>query len=261
MNAASGVTATFANVARTLTVSVTGVGQVTSNPSGINCSPISSECSAGFADGTAVKLTASAAPGSFFTGWGGACGGTDPCQLTLSADTAVSATFGGGGGGGGGGSGGGGSGGGGSGGGDGGGGGSGGGDGTQPQTSTLLIALTGTGGGTVTSSPSGIDCGAICAASFKNGTAITLTGDRDATSTFTGWSGGGCSGTDNCTVTLSTNTVVSASLADKLVEGIAVAVAAVVAAPAAAAAAPGGLVPRCWRRYCRVFARFRWERL
>jgi hypothetical protein len=40
-----------------------------------------------------VTLTATAAPGSVFLGWSGACGGTAGCPLTLDADRAVTAVF------------------------------------------------------------------------------------------------------------------------------------------------------------------------
>lgn len=68
----------------------------------------------------------------------------------------------------------------------------GGGDGNQ--TSTLSITKAGTGGGTVTSSPAGINCGTDCSESYSNNQAVTLTATEDTGSIFTGW-GGDCSGT------------------------------------------------------------------
>lgn len=68
----------------------TGDGSVTSAPAGVDCG---STCSTTFDAGTAVTLTATAAAGSSFTGWGGDCSGTGTCQLTMSADHTVSATF------------------------------------------------------------------------------------------------------------------------------------------------------------------------
>lgn len=81
----------------------------------------------------------------------------------------------------------------------------------EPQR-TLTIVRTGSGSGTVTSSPSGIDCGTTCAAEFTAGTQITLTSSASAGSTFTGWSGTGvdCPGTGTCTVALTANTAVTA---------------------------------------------------
>ena len=76
---------------------------------------------------------------------------------------------------------------------------------------TLTVSKTGSG--TVASSPAGINCGATCSASFFKGTAITLTATPAAYYGFTGWSGGGCSGTGACTVTMSSDVTVSATFA------------------------------------------------
>ncbi len=76
---------------RTLTVSKSGSGTVSSSPAGIACG---STCSAKFTANSAVTLTASPASGQRFTGWsGGGCAGTGSCHLTLGADVTVSATF------------------------------------------------------------------------------------------------------------------------------------------------------------------------
>ena len=80
---------------------------------------------------------------------------------------------------------------------------------TTLQTFSLVVVRAGTGGGTVTGSPSGISCGATCSASYASGTAVTLTATPATGSTFTGWSGGGCSGTGSCTVTMSATTTVT----------------------------------------------------
>jgi phospholipase C len=75
----------------------------------------------------------------------------------------------------------------------------------------LTVALAGTGGGSVSSSPAGITCGSTCTANFASGTAVTLTATANTGSNFGGWSGGGCSGTSTCVVTLSSNTSVTAT--------------------------------------------------
>jgi hypothetical protein len=66
---------------------------------------------------------------------------------------------------------------------------------------TLTVSTNGTGTGTVTSSPAGINCGTTCSAFYSEGTTVTLTPAADAGSSFAGWSGA-CSGTGACTVTM-----------------------------------------------------------
>jgi hypothetical protein len=66
----------------------------------------------------------------------------------------------------------------------------------------------------VTDTTSAINCGATCSASFPRTTTdpvVTLTATPNATSTFAGWSGGGCTGTGQCAVTLSAATTVTAT--------------------------------------------------
>ena len=69
---------------------------------------------------------------------------------------------------------------------------------TAVEPRTLTVAKSGTGAGTVTSSPAGINCGATCSANFNNGSSVTLTASPATGSSFAGWSGGGCSGTGTC---------------------------------------------------------------
>jgi hypothetical protein len=74
----------------TLTVAPGGNGTGRVTGSGIDCP---GTCSQLYVDGTDVTLTATPAAGSSFAGWGGTCHGTEPCTVTLDADTAVTATF------------------------------------------------------------------------------------------------------------------------------------------------------------------------
>jgi hypothetical protein len=74
----------------TVTKAGSGSGTVTSTPAGIDCG---ATCTASFASGTAVTLAATPASGSTFAGWGGACSGTGPCVVGLTAATTVTATF------------------------------------------------------------------------------------------------------------------------------------------------------------------------
>jgi len=77
----------------------------------------------------------------------------------------------------------------------------------------LTVAESGTGTGTVTSSPAGIECGSTCSSGFGAGQEVTLTATPDAGSEFAGWSGGGCSGTGPCVATLNADVNVTAQFA------------------------------------------------
>jgi hypothetical protein len=184
MTAAAQVTATFTRNRYTLSVIKTGSGGggVDSSPVGISCG---GTCSAQFDQGTVVTLTATPATFSIFGGWsGGGCSGTGTCTVTVTADVTVGANF-------------------------------------QQPTWTLAVAKAGTGSGTVTSSPGSLNCGATCSQAVLNGSTFTLTATPAADSTFTGWSGGGCSGTGTCTVTVTANTTVTATFVSGLILSVA----------------------------------------
>jgi len=68
-------------------------------------------------------------------------------------------------------------------------------------SSTLSVSKAGTGSGTVSSTPSGISCGADCSEIYSYNTLVTLTAIPAADSMFSGWSGA-CSGVGNCIVTM-----------------------------------------------------------
>jgi virginiamycin B lyase len=75
----------------------------------------------------------------------------------------------------------------------------------------LSVTRAGTGSGTVTSSPAGVDCGSACSAEYDSGTSVTLTAAAASGSTFAGW-GGACSGAEaTCTVSMSEARSVTAS--------------------------------------------------
>ena len=149
----------------------TGSGTVTSNPAGINCG---ATCSSSYSSGTSIILSAAASVGSTFAGWsGGGCSGTGTCTVTLNANTTVTATF-------------------------------------NVVNYTLTVTKSGMGSGTVSSNPAGINCGATCSATFGGGSSITLTATPNTSSKFAGWSGGGCSGTGTCALTLGASTTVNA---------------------------------------------------
>jgi hypothetical protein len=81
------------------------------------------------------------------------------------------------------------------------------------RTQTLTVSTAGSGSGTVTSAPAGISCGAICAHAFTFGGSVTLTAAPAAGSSFAGFSGGGCSGTAPCDLTLDRDLAVTATFA------------------------------------------------
>lgn len=167
------VTATFTLQTFALNVSKTGTGTgtVTSVPAGIDCG---ADCTETYNYGTSVTLTAAPSVSSLFTGWSGACTGTGTCTVTMDAVKAVTATF-------------------------------------NIKTYNLDVVKAGNGGGTVSSSPAGIDCGSDCAETYNHGNTVILTATPNANSNFTGWSGGGCSGTNTCVVTVTATTTVTAT--------------------------------------------------
>ena len=72
---------------------------------------------------------------------------------------------------------------------------------TPPETRRLTVERSGSGKGSITSTPGGIECGNICAASFVKGTSVTLAVIPEKGSRFTGWRGP-CSGTGTCVVSM-----------------------------------------------------------
>jgi hypothetical protein len=175
MSAARKVEATFTLESHLLSVtkSGTGSGTVTSSPAGINCG---ATCEASFDHGTEVTLSASPAAGSEFKGWSGACTGTGTCKVAMSAAKAVGAEF------------------------------------ALVPKYALKVTRSGNGSGTVTSAPTGIECGADCEESYEQGTKVTLTPSPTAGSEFKGWSGA-CTGTGTCEVTMSAAKSVGAEFA------------------------------------------------
>jgi len=149
-----------------------GWGQVTSGPAGIDCPGYS--CQASFDAGTSVTLTATPDSASVFTGWSGDCSGTGSCQVAMADARSVTATF--------------------------------------ALKTRLAVSKPGFGSGQVSSSPSGISCGASCQAAFSPGTVVSLTAIPDPGSTFIGWSGD-CSGSGSCQVTMNQNHSVDAVFA------------------------------------------------
>lgn len=174
LDADTEVTASFGVAMHAVSVAIVGNGmaRVTSSPAGIDCP---TTCSMMVPDGTAVSLTAMATDGgSQFLGWSDpSCTSAGACALTISADTAISVAYG--------------------------------------LNLSLVVTRTGSGSGTVTSDVGGIDCGTDCTQTYTANATVTLTASASTGSTFTGWTGGGCSGTAPCTVTITAATGVTAT--------------------------------------------------
>jgi hypothetical protein len=83
---------------------------------------------------------------------------------------------------------------------------------SPPPPAALTVSKTGSGAGTVTSAPAGIDCGSSCQAAFAQGSVVTLTATAAAGSQFSGWSGA-CSGLAACVVTMDQARSVTAGFA------------------------------------------------
>ena len=171
MTAARTVTATFNPVTPSYTLTVTkagtGGGTVAGGP--ISCG---ATCTATVASGTTVTLAATAASGSTFAGWSGACTGTSACVVSMTAARTVTATF-------------------------------------NPVTPSYTLTVTKAGTGTGTVAGGLIHCGTTCAASFPSGTTVTLTATPGSGSTFAGWSGA-CTSSP-CVVTMTAARSVTAT--------------------------------------------------
>ena len=140
-----------------------GSGTITSNPSGINCG---ATCSANFIAGSNVTLTATPSSGSILANWSGCYSSSgNTCEVIMTATQSVTATF-------------------------------------NIQTQTFPLTITKSGSGTVTSNPTGINCGATCSTSFNSGQSVTLTVTPAANDYFSGWSDSSCSGNPTCTFTM-----------------------------------------------------------
>ena len=81
---------------------------------------------------------------------------------------------------------------------------------TKTPVQQCLIVISKPGKGTGTVSGTGINCGDTCLAFYNPGTVLSLSAQADPGSTFAGWSGGACSGTGLCRVTMNNATTVTA---------------------------------------------------
>jgi photosystem II stability/assembly factor-like uncharacterized protein len=159
-----------------------GNGTVTSSSSPAGASEIGcgTSCTATYASGTVVTLTAEAAIGSTFITWAGcdAVSGTT-CTVTMAAARSVTATF-------------------------------------ALQQFTLSVSKDGIGSGTVTSSsnPAGateINCGVTCSVAYDWNTVVTLLATSAFGNVFVRWSGCDAVSGTSCIVTMSSAKSVTAT--------------------------------------------------
>jgi hypothetical protein len=88
----------------------------------------------------------------------------------------------------------------------------------------VSVTRAGTGSGTVTSSPAGINCGTSCSINVAPGTLVTLTATPASGSVFSGWLGGGCTGTAPCAFATNSSVTVTATFSPAPVTSYTVAV-------------------------------------
>ena len=160
----------------------TGTVTSTSNPpssSQINCG---STCSTEYDGGTVVTLNAQPAAGSTFTAWTG-CDSVQGtvCTVNMTGARSVTATF-----------------------------------GRQRFTLSVTNESMGFGNGTVTStsnpsSPTQINCGTTCSATYDASTVVTLTATPAPGSSFVRWQGCDAVSGTTCTVTMNGARSVSAA--------------------------------------------------
>ena len=163
---------------RTLTATLEGEGRIDSDPAGLACT---GSCSATFAEGTRVRLTATPDAGYDVGSWTGCDAPSGPtCTVTLEADREVGVRF----------------------------------VPTleAPEVGTPLeLRIDGAGAGLIESDPAGLACREDCRATFPASREVTLRGYPDAGSVFGTWSGCDRTRGATCTVTLTSLRSVTAT--------------------------------------------------
>ena len=164
-----------AQASQTLTVEKegAGTGTVTSSPAGINCG---ATCSFAFADSTLVTLTAIPGANTAAVKWAGCETVTveKKCKVTMSGAKTVKAGF-------------------------------------DLLKRKLTVSKSGTGTGTVKSSPAGIECPSTCSAEYDSGTEVALTGTPGPNTEAVKWTGCSSVSEGKCLVTMSAAKTVSAT--------------------------------------------------
>ena len=166
---------TLAPVLNTLSVTVSGQGEVSADSGAISaCTETSGTCEGSYEEGAKVTLSENPVPGYEFAGWSGCEAEPEgKCMVTISADLEIGASF------------------------------------KEEEVIEepgipLAVSLEGTGTGTVSSDVGLISCNPFCEDEYEEGTKVTLTATATPGSIFYSWrycDTGGVNGRQ-CTVTV-----------------------------------------------------------
>ena len=150
----------------TLSVTVEGEGSVSSSPNGIDCG---ADCSESFVQDQQVELAATNAENYLFSDWSGACTGNGSCVVNMTQTQSVTATF------------------------------------VLESSDLVTLDVIISGSGSVTSSPTGIDCGSDCSQVFDKDLDVELTAVASVDYTFSEWTGACAGSSAVCNLNLSQN--------------------------------------------------------
>jgi hypothetical protein len=174
---ATSIGATFTRQSYDVTVTKSGsaTGTVTSVPGNINCG---ATCTTTLPGDSVVQLLVAPGPNAYLAGWTGPPGCTLPsCVFQLTSNSVATVKF-------------------------------------DLIPRDLTIIKNGTGGslGSVTSNPTGINCGFQCTWNFPHGSLVQLTAVPGSNNNFVGWSDPSCPGNSpTCTVTMDTSRTLTAT--------------------------------------------------
>ena len=154
-----------------------GVGNIVSEPAGINCGSEGTDCEEGFVRATTVMLATTAEAGFRFQNWSDDCSGSDnPLSLTMNNNINCVAEF------------------------------------VTDSSNMPRLDIVINGSGRVDSNPAGINCGSDCSEVFPFNSAVTLAAAGTPTSTFQSWSGD-CSGGDFINIIMNSHKTCTANFA------------------------------------------------
>ncbi|MGB0496459.1 MAG: InlB B-repeat-containing protein, partial [Kangiellaceae bacterium] len=154
-------------VQKTLILEFNGMGSVSDTANIVSCE---SNCNTLIDQNSSIVLNATAAIGYSFLQWNGACSGSGSCSVAMDSDKTVAAVF----------------------------------VEEEQEPDQFTLSLSKTGNGSISSNPGGINCGTSCSADFDSNSSITLSAEPANGYVFDRWTGA-CSGTAECSVTMTAN--------------------------------------------------------